>query len=353
MLRRFRRFSVLAPLVAVLGVVIAGCGAQDAKPSGEAGAVALRLGYFPNITHAQPIVGLADGTFARELGPNVNLETKTFNAGPSVIEALFAGAIDAAYIGPNPAITGYVQSGGKDVRIVAGATSGGALLIVKADSGITKASDFANKRIASPQLGNTQDVAVRAWLQKNGLKDKDHGGNVDVRPITNADAVALFIKGELQAAWAPEPWATRLILEGNGKVFLDERDVWPGGDFVTTHLIVSAKFLAEHPDVVERLLRAHVKTTQWINEHPDQAKQVVNDGIKRVTSAALPQAVIDGAWVNQKTTYDPVASSLRKSADDAFALGYLGEKKPDLASIYALDPLNKVLRELGLKEVSK
>ncbi len=343
-------------LVAVLAAVLVACGSDEAAPKGAASPdqpVTLRLGYFPNVTHAQPIVGLANGTFAQELGSNVKIETKTFNAGPSVIEAMFAGAIDASYIGPNPAITGYVQSGGKDVRIIAGATSAGALLIVKADSGITKPSDFAGKRIATPQLGNTQDVAARAWLQKNGLKDKDHGGNVDVRPIANADALALFIKGELQAAWAPEPWATRLILEGNGKVFLDERDLWPNGDFVTTHLIVSAKFLAEHPATVEKLLRAHVKTTQWINENPDQAKQVVNAGIKQVTSAPLPEAVINGAWRNQKTTYDPIASSLRKSADDAFALGYLGEKKPDLANIYALDLLNKVLKELGLKEVSK
>lgn len=354
---RFRNTLLLLVAVAVLSV---GCGPKGStSPGGTAdpGAgdkqVTLRLGYFPNITHAQPIVGLANGMFAQELGPNVKLETKTFNAGPSVIEAMFAGAVDAAYIGPNPAITGYVQSSGKDVRIIAGATSAGALLVVRADSGITKPADFAGKRIATPQLGNTQDVAARAWLQKNGLKDKDHGGNVDVKPIANADALALFIKGELQAAWVPEPWATRLILEGKGKVFLDERDLWPDGDFVTTHLIVSAKFLAEHPDTVEKLLRAHVQTTQWINENSDQAKKLVNDGIKLVTSAPLPEAVINGAWRNQKTTYDPIASSLRKSADDAFALGYLGEKKPDLSNIYALDPLNRVLKELGLKEVSK
>jgi len=354
MRRSFHRMFVRVPLlVAFVGAAVVGCGTPDARPANEAGTVTLRLGYFPNVTHAQPIIGLADGTFARELGSDVKLEAKTFNAGPSVIEALFAGAIDASYIGPNPAVAGYVQSGGKDVRIIAGATSGGALLIVKADSGITKAADFSGKRIATPQLGNTQDVAARAWLRQNGLRDRDHGGTVDVRPIANADALALFIKGELQAAWAPEPWATRLILEGNGKTFLDERDVWPGGDFVTTHLIVSAKFLAEHPDTVEKLLRAHVKTTQWINGNPDQAKQIVNAGIRQATGAALPEAVINGAWRNQKTTYDPVASSLRKSADDAFALGYLGDKKPDLSGMYALDPLNRVLKELGLKEVSK
>lgn len=347
-----RRQALLALFIAATSL-FAGCGDGDAASSGADGPVRLRLGYFPNITHAQPIVGLADGTFARELGPGVALETKTFNAGPSVIEAMFAGAIDAAYVGPNPAITGYVQSGGKDIRVVAGATSGGALLVVRDDSGITKPADLARKRLATPQLGNTQDVAARTWLRENGLKDRDHGGDVDVRPVANADALALFIKGELQAAWAPEPWATRLILEGKGRVLVDERDLWPNRDFVSTHLIVSAKFLAERPETVERLLRAHVKTTQWINEHPAEAKRAVNEGITSITNAPLPVAVIDGAWEHQRTTYDPLASSLRKSADDAFALGYLGAKKPDLDGLYALDLLNKVLRELGLPNVSK
>jgi NitT/TauT family transport system substrate-binding protein len=304
------------------------------------------------MTHTQPHVALARGTFTEEFGPDVTLETKTFNAGPSVIEALFAGAIDAAYVGPNPAITGYVQSQGKEVRIVAGATSGGALLVVREGAAIAKPADFANKKIATPQLGNTQDVAFRTWLQRNGLKDRDHRGNVQVVPASNADALSLIQRGQLDGAWVPEPWATRIVQEAGGKLFLDERDLWPNGDFVTAHLIVRAKFLAEHPDVVERLLRAHVKTTQFINENPDDAKRLVNEGIKKVTSAALPDAVIDAAWPNQKVTYDPVASSLRKSADDAFALGYLGDKKPELTGIYALDPLNKVLTELGLKPVT-
>jgi NitT/TauT family transport system substrate-binding protein len=334
--------------------LLLGCGSGASSEQSAPGAaqVRLRLGYFPNMTHTQPHVALARGTFTEEFGPDVTLETKTFNAGPSVIEALFAGAIDAAYIGPNPAITGYVQSQGKEVRIVAGATSGGALLVVREGAAIAKPADFANKKIATPQLGNTQDVAFRTWLQRNGLKDRDHRGNVQVVPASNADALSLIQRGQLDGAWVPEPWATRIVQEAGGKLFLDERDLWPNGDFVTAHLIVRAKFLAEHPDVVERLLRAHVKTTQFINENPDDAKRLVNEGIKKVTSAALPDAVIDAAWPNQKVTYDPVASSLRKSADDAFALGYLGDKKPELTGIYALDPLNKVLTELGLKPVT-
>jgi len=352
----------VATFVAASAVLLAACDDREAAPpaAGSSGtatpvakSVTLRLGYFPNVTHAQPQVAVARGTFAEELGANVRLETKTFNAGPAAIEALFAGAIDATYIGPNPAITGYVQSQGKDLRIVAGATSAGALLVVRGDSGITKPSDFANKKIATPQLGNTQDVALRAWLQKNGLKDKEHGGNVQVIPTANADALSLISRGQLDGAWVPEPWATRIVQEAKGRVFLDECDLWPNGDFVTTHLIVRTKFMEEHPDVVARLLRAHVKTTLWINDHPDEARGLVNESIKKISGAALPDAIISAAWRNQKITYDPIASSLRKSADDAFALGYLGEKKPDLANIYALDPLNNVLKELNLKPVQQ
>ncbi|HRC62722.1 MAG TPA: ABC transporter substrate-binding protein [Dehalococcoidia bacterium] len=357
-----RLTATLAFATAVLFVAatVAACGGDDTANTGPGASatakvenVTLRLGYFPNITHAQPLVGLERGTYAEELGANVKLETKTFNAGPAAIEALFAGAIDATYIGPNPAINGYVQSEGKDLRIVAGATSAGASLIVRADAGMSTPADFANKKVATPQLGNTQDVALRAWLQKNGLKDKDHGGNVQVIPTANADTLTLFQRGQIDAAWVPEPWGTRLIQEANGRLFLDERDLWPNGDFVTTQLIVRTKFLNEHPEVVEKLLLAHVKTTLWINDNPDEAKKLVNQGIKKVTNAAIPDAVINTAWRNQKVTYDPIASSLRKSADDAFALGYLGDKKPDLANIYSLDLLNKVLASLNLKAVQQ
>jgi len=196
-------------------------------------------------------------------------------------------------------------------------------------------------------------VALRAWLKANGLNDRQRGGNVQVIPTANADALSLIARGQLDGAWVPEPWASRIVQEAGGKVLLDERDLWPNGDFVTTHLIVRTKFLQEHPDVVERLLRAHVKTTQWITDHPDEAKRVVNENIKKVTGAGLSEAIINSAWRNQKITYDPVASSLRKSAADAFALGYLGEKAPDLSGIYALDPLNKVLTELNLKIVQQ
>jgi len=332
---------ILVALLVAAGLA-AGCGS-----GGSGNSVTLRLGYFPNITHSQAIVGLAQGKFAEALGPNVKLRTKTFNAGPSAIEALFAGEIDATYIGPNPAINGYVKSEGEALRIVAGATSGGALFVVRADSGIEKPADLAKKKLATPQLGNTQDVALRAFLLANGLAAKENGGNVSVIPTANPDILTLFRKGDIDGAWVPEPWATRLVQEAGGRVFLDERSLWPEGEFVTTHLIVRTKFLEQHPDVVEALLRAHVEVTDWINQNPDEAKRMVNEGIRDVTGAALPTAVLDGAWKNLRTTCDPIASSLRKSAADAFELGFLGDDEPDLSNIYDLTILNRILNEEG------
>jgi NitT/TauT family transport system substrate-binding protein len=224
------------------------------------------------------------------------------------------------------------------------------LFVIRQDRGISVPADFANKKIATPQLGNTQDVALRAWLKKNGLNAKEQGGNVTVLPTSNADTLTLFKKGDIDGAWVPEPWGTRLIQEAEGKVYLDERTLWPGGDFVTTHLIVRAKYLEDHPSVVQRLVQAHVEVTEYIQANPAEAKALLNRSIEKATSAALPVKVIDGAWENQKVTHDPIASSLKKSADDAFALGFL-EKNPDLTNIYALQSLNTVLKQKQLPEV--
>jgi NitT/TauT family transport system substrate-binding protein len=310
----------------------------------------LRLGYFANITHSQPLVGLNNGIFTEELGDHVTVEEKTFNAGPSVIEALFAGEIDASFIGPNPAINGYIQSEGEALRIVSGATSGGALFIVNPDSGIDQPEDLNGKKIATPQLGNTQDVALRAWLIDNGLGAKESGGDVDVQPIANSDSLALFQQGELDGAWVPEPWGTRLIQEAGGEVYLDEAELWPDGKYVTTHLIVSADLLEERPDVVEGLVRATIATTEWINDNPEEAKTIVNAQIEEISGAALPEAIVDAAWENIEITYDPVTSSLVKSAADAYELGYL-EEDPNLDGIYALDILDAVLEEKGLPPI--
>jgi len=313
--------------------------------------VTVRVGAFPNITHAQAMVGKANGSFDKALGSGAKIEWKTFNAGPAAIEALFAGAIDMTYIGPNPTISGYVRSNGEALRVVAGAASGGAALVVRNDSGISKPADFHGKKVASPQLGNTQDVALRSWLRNNGLKSTDKGGDVQVIPLANPDQLTLFVKKELDAAWAPEPWATRLIREGNGHLFLDERTLWPGGQFVCANLIVNTKFLKEHPDVVKNWLRAHVELTDWINGHLPEAKKSLNSQIQKETGKALPDAVLEEAFSRLQVTYDPLRASLLTSAKSAFDAGFLGRQAPALSGLYDLSLLNQVLAEKGKKAV--
>ena len=335
--------AVLALLVVTLVPLLAGCGRPPAN--------AVRVGYFPNITHAQAVVGVADGTFRRALGAQIALDTRVFNAGPSVVEALFAGQIDLAYIGPNPAINGYVRSNGEALRIIAGATSGGAVLVVREDSGVRSARDFAGRRIASPQLGNTQDVALRRWLQQQRLPLRERGGTTQVVPVANPDILTLFQKKEIDAAWVPEPWGARLVREAGGRVFLDERQLWPQGRFVTAHVIARTAFLDLHPDVVRRWLEAHVELTRRLTTDSAGAKRALNAEIERLTGKAFPAAVLDDAWSRMTVTWDPIRESLPQSADAAFELGFLGDRRPKLDGIYDLRLLNQVLRGKGLATI--
>lgn len=312
----------------------------------------MRLAYFPNLTHAVALVGVERGTFKDAFGPNVTLETKTFNAGPAEIEALFAGEIDIGYVGPNPAINGYTKSKGEALRIIAGASSGGALFVVRPEANIKGPKDLDGKKFASPQLGGTQDVALRFYLQENGLQTADKGGTVEILPTQNPDILTLFKQGQIDGAWVPEPWATRLVQEGKGQVFIDERTLWPGGKFTTTLVVVRKQFLDEHPDLVAKFLEAHVDTVQYIASNAAETKKIVNSEIERITGSGLPTEVLDKAYENLDITYDPLAPTLFKSADSAFALGFLGDSKPDLSGIYTLDPLNQVLTAKKLTLVS-
>src|ERR1700730_739849 len=311
----------------------------------------IRVGAFPNITYPQAMVGKNNGWFEKAMGPQNKIDWKSFNAGPSAIEALFAGAIDMTYIGPNPAISGYVRSNGEALRIVAGATSGGAALVVRSDSGIQKPEDFHGKKVGSPQMGNTQDVALRAWWKANGMKTTDKGGDVQVIPLANPDQLTLFLKKELDGAWAPEPWATRLIKEGNGRLFLDERTLWPNGQFITAHLIVRTQFLKEHPELVKNWIRAHVELTDWINAHLPEAKKLINPQIATQTGKALPDAEPHTASGRMRATYDPLPGSLMKAAKSAFDAGFLGRRMPRLSSLYDLSLLNQVLAEKGKQAI--
>jgi NitT/TauT family transport system substrate-binding protein len=337
--------------LALVGLVLFGGPQEGADGAPGSNKTLVRIGYFPNILHAQALVGRAQGTFGQALGPDAEVKMVPFNAGPSVIEAMFANEIDIAYIGPNPTINGYVKSKGEALSIIAGAASGGAVLVVRNDSGISQPQDFAGKRVASPQLGNTQDVALRAWLMGNNLTIGDGDADVEVIPTANPDILTLFQKKEIDAAWVPEPWGARLVQDGGGTIYLDERTLWPDGKFVTANVIVSRKFLLEHPDIVRKFLTAHVELTGWINSNPADAKALMNAQIENLTSKALPGAVLDEAFGRCEITYDPVGSSLMGSAKSAYSLGFLGDSEPDLDGIYNLTLLNEVLKGKGLAEV--
>lgn len=343
--------KLLLAAAAVVILVLAGLLLISGEHPQSANKTEVRIGYFPNMLHAQALVGRAQGTFEKALGENAEVTMIPFNAGPSVIEAMFADEVDISYIGPNPAINGYIKSKGEALNIIAGGASGGAVLVVRNDSGIEKPADFAGKRVASPQLGNTQDVALRAWLMENNLTIGAGENDVEVIPTANPDILTLFQKKEIDGAWVPEPWGARLVQEGGGRVYLDERTLWPDGKFVTSNVIVSKKFLQAHPDLVKKFLIAHVNLTRWINQNPQDAKSIMNEQIKNLTSKALPAAVLDEAFSRCEITYDPVSTSLARSAKSAYDLGFLGDTEPNLTGIYNLTSINEVLREENLGEV--
>ncbi|WFE94642.1 ABC transporter substrate-binding protein [Micromonospora sp. WMMD987] len=348
----FRRLVSLATL-AVIGAATMGttaaCGDDDSAGGGDSGPVTLRLGYFPNITHAPAVVGVEKGVFAEKLGNDVKLETKTFNAGPAAIEAIFSGALDATYIGPNPTVNAFSKSKGEAVRVISGAASGGVALVVK--PGITSVEQLRGKKIATPQLGNTQDVAIRHWLKEKGLKTtKEGGGDVKIVPQENAQTVETFSSGSIDGAWVPEPFVSRLVNAG-GKVLVDERDLWPDKKFVITNLIVSTKFLKAHPDAVKKLVEGQVAANDLVNTKPDEAQQAISDHIGKITGKPLDLKLIKQAWPTLLFTNDPIASSLKTGLDHAVAVGLT--QPVDLDGLYDLKYLNEVLKAQGQTEVTQ
>ena len=325
-----------------------GSAAGSAAPAGTA-ADTLRLGYFPNVTHAAAVLGVANGTFQEALG-NTKLETSTFNAGPAAIEALLSGAIDATFIGPNPAINSFVKSNGDSIRIVAGATDNGAALVVSPD--INSAADLKGKTVATPQLGGTQDVALRKWLLDNGLKVQTTGGDdVDIVNQENSQTLDLFKSGEIAGAWLPEPWASRLALEANGKVLVDEKTLWPDEKFQTTILISSRQFLEDHPDTIKALIGGEITEIKAIEADPAGSQTALNKALGDLTGKPLQDATITAAFANIEPTWDPLAGTLNTIAENGVAAGTLTEV-PDLKGIYDLRQLNAVLAEQGEKPVS-
>jgi NitT/TauT family transport system substrate-binding protein len=364
-MRKPRRRHVARWLVLLLslGLVAAACGDDDAATADEGAADGssasgtgadaepsgtLNLGYFPNVTHAPAIIGVEEGIFADALG-DAELSTVTFNSGTEASEALLSESIDASFIGPNPAINAFAQSDGA-VTLVAGTTSGGASLVVAEDVGGPE--DLEGQTLATPSLGNTQDVALRAWLIEQGYEvNNTDGGDVKITPQENADTLASFQAGDIAGAWVPEPWATRLVDEGGGKVLVDESDLWTDTDgrFVTTHLLVRTAYLEEHPENVRALISGLLDAIDRANADPTAAQGVTNDGIEKVTTKGLPDETIQGAWENLEFTPDPVAASLQGSADDAVEVELL--EPVELDGIYDLAILNELLAERGEPEV--
>jgi NitT/TauT family transport system substrate-binding protein len=313
---------------------LASCKSKDANLKLE-----LRLGYFANVTHAQALVGLAHGAFEKELGTGVKLVPKLFGSGPAAIEALLADEVDMTYVGPSPAINGFIRSEGKVLRVIAGAVQGGAVFVRRSDVVLNQKDDFAGKRFASPQIGNTQDISLRTYLAEMGHFTKERGGTVEVLPMANADILTLFLRKQLDGAWVPEPWGAILVHRAQGVILVDERNLWPDGKFATTLLVASQKFLEARPEWAQRMVNAHVELTRWIQEHRQDVGTILNGEIAKYTRKRLDQAILSEALSRLDVTVDPLESSLETFFERAKVLGYL--KKGNLKGMLDLRYLEK------------
>ncbi len=292
----------------------------------------LRVVFFANVSHMVPIVGLENGEFERQLGTPI--EAKIVDSGPQAIEALFANSADIGYLGPAPFVTGFVKSGGQGLKILSGAASNGAGFVVQKDSTISSAPDLAGKKIAAPSIGNTQDVSLRYYLSQNNLKPAERGGSVVVYNIANSEIYTLFAKGDIDAAWVPEPTATILVEELGGRRLFNEEDLWPGKQFSSVILVGRADFIEKHPDRIQKWLSAHKNTIDWINQNPDRAESVFIDFYKKHSGRQLDKSIVHKSFSNLVIDDDPNPESIRMFAERANDLGYLGRKGYDLDNAF-------------------
>ncbi len=362
----FPRFFQTAPIRAASALLMVGllpgtgCNTNNSSngtPSGnvsatEAGKPAtVRLAYFPNVTHGVALIGVSRGTFAHAFGKDTKLETQVFTAGPAEIEALFAGAVDIGYIGPGPAINGYLKSKGDALKIIAGAASGGAGFVVANGSGIKDIKDLGGKHVSIPQVGGTQDISLRHAIMEAGLAPKNKNGTVDVVQYAPAETETQFTQKAIDAAWLPEPWVSRLEKQGTATLLFDERDRWPNKQFASAVVIVSTKFLTAHPDLVKKFLAAHVDTVIWTKAHPGDAEKIIGEQIKAATQKAIPDDILKSALARTDMTYDPLRSSVTTFADWSRKLGYQRDEASALEGLIDETPLNAVLTERKLAPV--
>jgi NitT/TauT family transport system substrate-binding protein len=346
------RRALAAAAAAVLTLLAAGCGASgtSASPSAAHDPVTLRLGFLENITHASALVGIREGFFAKDLGSSVTLKLVPFSTGTQEATALLAGQLDAAYVGPNPAIKAWQTSNGKLIKVISGSASGGAALVVK--SGITSAAQLKGKKLATPSLGNTQDVALRFWLKQHRMTaTQTGGGDVPITPITpNSDAVLAFQSGQIAGGWEPAPYDIEMEQLG-GHVLVDEAALWPNGQFVTTNLVATQAFLAAHPAAIIGLLKGQIRANDFIEAHKSAAEAAANAELTTLTSKSLKPSVLAGAFAQITFTDDPIASSLQTDAQHAVSVGLLSPVQ-NLAGLYDLGPLNSLLTAAGEPQVS-
>ena len=327
-------------VVIVLLSVLITLSSSDTTPENK-----IRIAYFPNIGHAIPIVGIEKGFFEESIGDQTKIETRVFDSGPQAIESLFANSIDLAYVGPGPAINGFLNSNNHNVKILAGAASGGASFIVHPNSEINSVSDFAGKKIATPQIGNTQDVSLRHYLSENGLKSAEKGGSVIVYNISNPDIYTLFVKGDIDGAWVPEPWATILETELDGKRLFHEEELWPNKEFASVLLIANTDYVEKNPIIIANFLQSHHETVTWINTNPVETRIVFNDFLNSYLGQSLSDDVVDIALSNIVITADPLHNSIFSFAERADALGYLGRNGYDLSEIFLNFDVNSIVEE--------
>ncbi len=347
--------KILAGLAAAgVALLAAGCGSSGSGSGSAsdpaAAPVTLRLGFLENITHAPALIGVKEGFFTKNLGNNVTLKLYPFSTGTEEATALLAGQLDAAYVGPNPAIKAWQQSSGSLIKIISGAASGGAQLVV--NTKITKLSQLKGQKLATPSLGNTQDVALRYWLKGQGLTTtQTGGGDVPITPITpNSDAVLAFEAGKIAGGWEPAPYDAEMVAAG-GHVLVNEASLWPGGKFVTTNLVVTQSFLGAHPTVVSDLLKGQIEANSFIASNRSAAETAANAELDSLSGKSLKPAILAAAFDQVTFTNDPIASSLITDAQHAVAVGLLTPVK-NLGSIYDLSPLNKLLSAAGQPQVS-
>ncbi len=325
------RSAVLAGIGVILLVIAVGIASDPGKETSEN---TIRVAFFPNIGHAIPIVGLEKGIFENNLGNTTSIEPRIFYSGPQVIESLFSKSIDLAYVGPGPAINGFVKSENHDIVILSGAASGGASFIVHPNSQINSVDDFEGKKIAAPQIGNTQDVSLRNYLSENGLKPYEKGGTVVILNIANPDIYTLFTKNEIDAAWVPEPWATILVQELDGKRLFHEEELWPENKFASVLLIGRQKYIDAHPKEVESWLESHKQTVTWINNNPQETRIVFNEFMQNTVGQTLSDSVVDESLSNLEITTNSVNDSIYTFAQRADSLGYLGRNGYSLDGIF-------------------